>query len=208
MLAYNYFKADYNKMRDYAKLRNWGNLVDCKDVDKIWLALKSELLNLRNEFVPKLKRNKNKCKWVNREVVACRRAKKKAWNRYVKSGKNVQLYQQYVIKRRQCAAVNKKAKEDFETKLANNIKQDSKSFYAYIRSKQRCKAKIGPLKDSTGTIITDDKLTADRLNKYFVSVFTKEDLLNIPEPDQIFVGNMYNEGLTRIEINEELVYKN
>ena len=99
----------------------------------------------------------------------------------------MQLYQQYVIKRRQCAAVNKKAKEDFETKLADNIKQDSKSFYAYISSKQRSKTKLGPLKDPTGKIVTDDKQTADLLNKYFVSVFTKEDLANIPEPIQFFL---------------------
>ena len=204
--TYNYFKADYNKIRDYAKSRNWENLVDCNDVDKIWMALKTELLNIRNEFVPKHKRNKNKCKWVNREVTACRRAKKKAWNRYVKSGKNLQLYQQYVIKRRQCTAVNKKAKEDFETKLANNIKQDSKSFYAYIRNKQRCRAKVGPLKDSSGNVITDDKLTSDQLNKYFVSVFTKEDLTNIPDPDKIFMGNSVNEGLNKIEISEVVVY--
>ena len=66
-VAYNYFKADYIKMRNYAKLSNWESLVDPKDVDKSWLALKSELLNLRNKFVPKTKRNKNKCKWVNGE---------------------------------------------------------------------------------------------------------------------------------------------
>ena len=205
-VAYNYFKADYNKIRDYAKSKNWANLVDCKNIDSIWMELKSELLNIRNEFVPKLTRNKNKCKWVNREVVTCRRAKKKAWNRYVNSGRNLQLYQQYVIKRRQCAAVNKKAKEDFETKLADNIKQDCKSFYAYINSKQRSRAKIGPLKDSTGNIITDDKQTADLLNKYFVSVFTKEDLTNIPEPVKIFVGGSNNEGINKIEISEEMVY--
>ena len=118
------------------------------------------------------------------------------------------LYQLYVTKRKQCAAVNKKAKDDFETKLAANIKHDSKSFYAYIRSKQRCKSKIGPLKDSTGTIITDDKQTADLLNKYFVSVFTKEDLTNIPEPDPIFFFffSTNNEGLNKVEITEELVF--
>ena len=196
-VAYNYFRADYIKIRNYAHSRNWENIADCNDVDEIWIWLKSELLNIRNEFVPKLRQNKNKCKWVNNEVTACRRAKKKAWNRYVKSGKNLDLYQLYVAKLRQCAAVNKKAKEDFETKLADNIKHDSKSFYAYIRSKQRSKTKIGPLKDSTGTIVTNDKQTADLLNKYFVSVFTKEDLTNIPEPDQIFVGSTNNEGLIK-----------
>ena len=38
------------------------------------------------------------------------------------------------------------SKRMFEQKLATNIKQDSKSFFAYIRSKQRVKDSIGPLK--------------------------------------------------------------
>ncbi len=117
------------------------------------------------------------------------------------------MYHTYVSRRRQCAAVNKSAKEAFETKLADNIKRDSKSFYAYIRSKQRCKERVGPLKDSTGNVLTDDKLTADLLNEYFVSVFTKEDLSDIPEPEKVFVSSSIYEGLNNVEINEVLVYK-
>jgi hypothetical protein len=41
----------------------------------------------------------------------------------------------------------------FEEKLANNIKNDSKSFFAYVRSKQRTKVTVGPLKDQCGEII-------------------------------------------------------
>ena len=206
-VMYNYLKADYDKIRDCARSRNWENIVDKNDVEKSWCALKSEILKLRNEFVPNRKRNKNKCKWVTREVVTCRRAKKKAWNRYIKSGKQNQFHQQYINKRRQCDTVNRKAKEEFETKLANNIKQDCKSFYAYIRSKQRCKETVGPLKDSAGNVLTDDKLTADLLNKYFVSVFTKEDLSTIPEPEKVFIGNSITKGLNKIQISEEIVLK-
>ena len=206
-ISYNYFKADYNKIREYVKSREWGNLIDNSDVEKSWTALKEELLNVRNNFVPTNKQNKNKCKWVTKEVVRCRRAKKKAWNKYVKSGKNLQLYQQYVNKRKQCTVVNKKAKEEYETKLANNIKEDSKSFYAYIRSKQRCKEKVGPLKDTLGNVVNDDKLNADLLNRYFVSVFTNEDLNYIPEPDNVFVDRNVNDGLIKVEVNETIVYK-
>ena len=39
-------------------------------------------------------------------------------------------------------------------KLAQNIKSDSKSFYAYVRSKQNVRDKVGPLKDNAGNIIT------------------------------------------------------
>ena len=61
-------------------------------------------------------------------------------------------------------------------KLADNVKNDSKSFYAYVRSKQRSKVRVGPLKDTSGKIISDNKDAANLLNEYFSSVFTVENV--------------------------------
>src|SRR6218665_2586846 len=65
-----------------------------------------------------------------------------------------------------------------------NVKEDSKSFYNYVRSKQKRKERVGPLKRDDGSeeVIVDDEEAAEVLNKYFSSVFTLEDLGNIPEP--------------------------
>ena len=54
------------------------------------------------------------------------------------------------------AATNevRKSKRNFEHKLAQNIKSDSKSLYAYVRSKQNVRDKVGPLEDNAGNIIT------------------------------------------------------
>ena len=46
------------------------------------------------------------------------------------------------------------SKRNFEHKLAQNIKSDSKSFYAYVRSKQNVRDKVGPLEDNFGNIVT------------------------------------------------------
>ena len=51
----------------------------------------------------------------------------------------------------------RESKRNFERKLAANIKQDSKTFFAYIRSKQKVKDVVGPLKDSDGLVITKGK---------------------------------------------------
>ena len=40
---------------------------------------------------------------------------------------------------------DRKSKRNFEHKLAQNIKSDSKSFYAYVRSKQNVRDRVGPL---------------------------------------------------------------
>ena len=54
------------------------------------------------------------------------------------------------------AATNevRKSKRNFEHKLAQNIISDSKSFYAYARSKQTVRDKVGPLDDNAENIIT------------------------------------------------------
>ena len=61
-------------------------------------------------------------------------------------------------------------------KIAFNIKHDSKSFYAHVRSKQKVQDKVGPLEGSDGNIITEGFLMAENLNEYFSSVFTREDI--------------------------------
>ena len=84
--------------------------------------------------------------------------------------------------------------------------QSSKSFYAYLRSKQSCKDKVGPLKDSAGNVLQEDKAATDLLNNYFASVFTNEDITNIPEPEKILKEDPSIAGLKEIQITEELVY--
>ena len=58
-----------------------------------------------------------------------------------------------------------------------------------------------------GIIINDDKNAADLLNSYFVSVFTNENLNDIPKPEYIFRENDDFVVLDSIEIDEHVVYK-
>ena len=50
---------------------------------------------------------------------------------------------------------------NFMHKLAQNIKSDSKSFYAYERSKQNVRDKFGPLEENAGNKITQGFLMAE-----------------------------------------------
>ena len=54
------------------------------------------------------------------------------------------------------AATNKvrKSKRNLEHKVAPNIKSDSKSLYAYVRSKQNIQDKVGSLDENAGNIVT------------------------------------------------------
>lgn len=202
---FNFFKADYNQIRDFVKSRNWDRLTSLTSVEEQWAEIKKELVLIRDKFIPKYRRCKARCKWVNKNVTKCRRAKKKAWKKYVESGKDNTLYEVYKTKLNKSVKMNNKAKNEFETRLAQNAKADSKSFYSYIRSKQRCKVKVGPLRTSNGNAIVSDAEVAESLNEYFSSVFTVENISSIPSPENLFESEIGNE-LSNVIIDERVVF--
>ena len=101
----------------------------------------------------------------------------------------------------------KKAKKNFEMKLASDIKKNPKEFYSYISNRCKVQAKVGPLKDEDGQVQTDDFTQAKILDNQFSSAFTREDLSSIPIPEQVF-DPAVGPPLTSVEITPEKVGEN
>ena len=104
------------------------------------------------------------------------------------------------------AATNevRKYNRNFEHKLAQHIKSDSKSFYAYVRSKQKVRDRVGPLEDSAGNTITQGVLMAEEVNKHFSSVFTRGDTSSLHVPKTKFEGSE-GERLGQLVVTPEVV---
>jgi len=100
----------------------------------------------------------------------------------------------------------KKAKFNFEKKLADNIKNDSKSFYAYVRGGSRATKKVGPIVNSQGEFVDSNEGMCELLNQAFGEVFTKEDLSDIPEAKWEYSVNG-GPGLSDISIDDIRVMK-
>ena len=144
-----------------------------------------------------------KKKHLSKEAFRKMRYKQNMWRVYKHTGKD-EDYEVY--KEALNAATNevRKAKRNFEHKLAQNIKSDSKSFYAYVRSKQNVRDKVGPLEDNAGNIITEGCLMAEELNVHFSSVFTREDTSSLPVPETKFNGSE-EEKLGQLVVTPEVV---
>ena len=78
------------------------------------------------------------------------------------------------------------AKRNSERKLAANIDTDRKSFYAYVRSRSKVKSNIGPLTEDNGNTSALPQDLADSFNQFSASVFTIENLTDIPSADNVF----------------------
>ena len=99
----------------------------------------------------------------------------------------------------------KKSKRCFEKK-AGNIKNDSKSFYAYVRSKHKVLDKVGPLENNSGNIISDGFQMAEVLKEYFSSVFTTEVISSLPVPFTKFDGSK-SEHIGQLFVTPEMIAK-
>ena len=146
-----------------------------KTATECWDILRGELDTGIDSYVPMKKQGKHsKKKHLSKEAFRKLRYKQNMWRVYKHTGKDKDYE---VYKEALNAATNevRKAKRNCEHKLAQNVKSDSKSFYAYVRSKQNVRDKVGPLEDNAGHIITEGCLMAEELNVHFSSVFTRED---------------------------------
>ena len=123
------------------------------------------------------------------------------WKRY-RETREYHLYEAY--KRNKAQNEVKKAKQYFEKKLAENIKTDPTSFFIYTRSKTRTKDTDWPLVDFMGEVITDSLEAANLLNDYFASVYTDEEMGNLPDPVNIFTKTL-EESLQTIEFTTAVV---
>ena len=128
------------------------------------------------------------------------------WRVYKHTGKDTD-YEVYKEALNAATIEVRKSKRNFEHKLTQNIKSDSKSFYAYGRSKQNVGDKVGPLEDNAGNIITQRCLMAEELNMHFSSVFTREDTCLLPVPETKF-NESEGERLGQLVVTPEVVATN
>ena len=177
-----------------------------KTAIECWNILKYEIESIIDKFVPFQKQGKRcRKKHLSKEAIRKIMLKQTMWRVYRRTRKE-EDYAKYKEALNAATTEIRQSKRSYEQKLACNIKNDSKSFYAYVRSKQNVQDKVGPLEDSAGNIISQGFLMAEYLNGYFSTVFTKEDISSLPVADAKFQGAK-SDYLGPLVVAPELVAK-
>ena len=193
-------------MRKYLAKLDWNNMLMNKTAIECWNILKYEIESIIDKFVPFQKQGKwCRKKHLSKEAIRKIMLKQTMWRVYRRTRKD-EDYAKYKEALNAATTEIRQSKRSYEQKLACNIKNDSKSFYAYVRSKQNVQDKVGPLEDSAGNIISQGFLMAEDLNGYFSSVFTKEDISSLPVADAKFQGAK-SDYLGPLVVTPELVAK-
>ena len=129
--------------------------------------------------------------------------KQKAFIRFKITGLELDLYH-YWSKQKQVKKITRQAKREYEKDMAQNIKHNSKAFFKYIRRKEQVRTSAGPLRNSTGRVVSEESEMAGLLNRYFSSTFTQEQSGELPIAESINEGG--EEGLLqKIQVRVEEV---
>ena len=180
-LRFNYHKGDYKSMNTCLAETDWSSKFSELSVDEAWKSFASELNTVMKKYIPKSipKKNGRRKIWMTKEATAKYRKKQRAWKHYQKT-KHYMDYVRATTEKNEFTTLVRNLNREFEHNLAKNLKMNPKDFWRYCKSKLKSKSRLGDIQTKEGSLTSDDNEKAELLNDYFTSVFTKENLDNIP----------------------------
>ncbi len=163
---------------------SWGEILAGETVENAWQIFKGKLSETVERNVPKHGTSSLlKNPWMTREILRMVRKKRRKW-KTVKTSANAEELREYRAIEKETAKKIRNPKRKFEKNLVNGEDKNNRKFARYIKSKTKSKTTVGPLLSADRQIITDEREIAEELNKFFSSVFTREGLQNVPEPEK------------------------
>lgn len=171
-----YNLGDYETIRNELKKIEWDTL-NTLSVEDAWNFLHHSVMSLCAKYIPSKTYDPStprKPPWMNDNIYTKIRHKRQLYRRKKRTRKRSDCHL-YNRANRDLQKAIETATTEFEHKLAGNIKDNPKSFFAYANSQLKPKSAVPPLSKPDGGIASTDRDKAQTLNNFFVSVFTRED---------------------------------
>ncbi|GAB0199978.1 hypothetical protein GRJ2_002463200 [Grus japonensis] len=165
-------RADFGLFRDLLGRVPWDKALEGRRAQDSWLIFKGHLLQAQERCIPtkrKSGKNSRRPAWMNKELLGKVKHKKEAYRGWKQGQVAWEKYRETV---RAARDEVRKTKALIELNVAKDVKGNKKSFYRYVRDKRRTRENVGPLRNETGDLITQDMEKAEVLNDFFASVFT------------------------------------
>ncbi|GAB0179271.1 UDP-glucose:glycoprotein glucosyltransferase 2 [Grus japonensis] len=165
-------KEIYQVFSDLLGRIPWDKALGGRGAQDSWLIFKGHLLRAQEQCIPTKKKSGKTTKrppWMNKDLLGKVKQKKEAYREWKQGQVAWEEYRETVRAARDQV---RKAKALIELNLARDVKDNKKSFYRYVSEKRRTRENVGPLRNETGDLVTQDMEKAEVLNNFFASVFT------------------------------------
>ena len=198
--VHNIYKTNYDAVREELSQHNWSQLLSSNfenDYNNFSNLLFSSMTKHSPMTIPP---KKKKNIFMTTEAIRLKNRKQRLWRRF-KTTKSRYDREIYIQCKNELRSLTRNLRTKFERNLATNLKGKPKTFWKYARSRLKTRQSIPSLLKPDGSKATSAKEKAETMNDFFSSVFTKENLQNIPAAPIKHVQDI----LTTIEITPEIV---
>ena len=201
MNKFIYSKGNFTNMTNELSLINWQEVLH-EDVQCSWISFTEIIIKSAENNIPKCKveTSKHRNPYVDRQAVEAIKEKRRKWKKY-QYCKNHLTYEEYKHSRNNVNYELRRARYQHEERVALNSKENSKGFWKFVRRNTKTRISTSPLEMPNGDVTESDHEIADTLNRHFTSVFTDENLANIPN----FVLDQHYTELKDLPITEEVI---
>ena len=145
---------------------------NCSDTESAWCTFIEQLNAAVDDFVPRKPRRNNTNqhrKHYPKYIIKLMQKKRKLWRKYRRS-KSPKNKEAYISVAKKCRTEIYKHDVKIETEIISS--RNLGLFYKHINKSLSTRSGVGALKDSCGSLLTDDHKKAELLNDFFCSVGT------------------------------------
>ena len=207
---YIYDKGDYEHMTAELSNIDWSKKIGwITDPEEAYEVFTETLSTLYEKYIPtKIVGTGNKYKKsYDKDTVRAIKKKHRAWQRYMET-RSGQKYIEYVRQRNKVSKLTQKAQRDYEKAIAQDVKNNPKKFWKYVKTKTKSPCNIPHLylqqDDLDKGLATEDKGKADVLADFYSSVFTNEPSGAIPNPKPQHITSVHHKSIfTEEKIKKE-----
>jgi len=164
-------RANFGLLKELLGGIPWVRTLEGRGVQESWSLFKYHILHAQDRCITlrnKSSKRGRRPTWMSKELLAELRWKRKVYGTW-KEGQATWEECRNVV--RACRDAMRKAKAHLELKLARDVKDNKKSFFKYISSKQKTRDNVGPLLNKVCVLVMEDAEKAGLLNAFFASVF-------------------------------------
>lgn len=198
----NFYKTDYTAVVEELEGYDWVSILN-SNFQEDYSCFFDKLEEIMEKHTPlKTPKRKKKNLYMTNESRKKKNKKMRLWRKYMAT-RSTYDRNNYTRCKNSLRALSRKLRRDFELDIAQDMKEKPKVFWSYAKSRLKTKEQISSLTKPDGSVATTAPEKAETLNNFFASVFTVEDLNNMPSAP----SHLVNEFLYSILITPDLVKK-
>ena len=181
---HDYNKANFSRITECLSIDWEREFSELNGINAMWELFVDKYHSAVDQHVPLRSPRRRKTFRIplDKSLRSKIKTKSKLRKAYLRSGSQ-EILMRYRRINNQVRRLTRKAEKKYEEGIANQIKENPKKFWRFVKAKTRMRAPLPDLlKEDGSTLTTSDTAKANVLASFFSSVFTNEQDMNLEPP--------------------------